>query len=90
MADERGTEVEGYKLTPEQMSFQKKFKMLKQIQELLKARSLGLALQMDNEQQLWENLEGEFQKLQPPKKSLHELPGMDFKEGGKPSYNLRY
>ena len=91
MADERGKPVEKWKLTPEQMNFQKRFRMLKQIQELLQARSMGLAIQMENEQELWQNLEGEFKKLQPPKKSLHELDGMDFKDAeGKPNYNLRY
>lgn len=78
--DIRGEAVEKYRLTPEQMAFQKKFKKLKQIQQLLEARSLGLAAQLKNEQALWQDLEGEFQTLQPPQKSLHELPGMNFPE----------
>jgi hypothetical protein len=80
MADERGKPVEKYRLTKEQMAFQKKFKKLKQMQQLLEARSLGLAMQMENERDLWNNLQGEFQRLQPPNKSIHELPGMDFPE----------
>ena len=88
--DVRGEEVEKWKLTKEQMSFQKRFALLKDIQALLEGRSLALALQARNEQELWESLEGEFMKLQPPQKALHELPGMDFEAGSRPSYNLRY
>ncbi len=80
MKDKRGEAVEKYRLTPEQMTFQKKFKRLKEIQQLLEARSLGLAVQLKNEQALWEDLEGEFRTLAPPQKSLHELPGMNFPE----------
>jgi len=90
MTDTRGKEVEKWRLTPEQMAFQKRFKMLKQIQELLEARSLSLGLQAQNEQGLWESLEGEFKKLRPPQKSLQELPGMDFKGEAGPAYNLKY
>jgi len=90
MADERGKPVEKWRLTKEQMSFQKRFKRLKQIQEMLEARSLGLALQAQNEQGLWQQLEGEFKRLRPPTKSLQELPGMDFKGEEGPSYNLKY
>ena len=89
--DPRGDKVEKYKLTKEQLSFQKQFKMLKQVQELLQARSIGLGMQIQDERELWESLEGEFRNLRPPQKALHELSGMNFKEEGEqPAWNLRY
>lgn len=103
--DVRGELVENYKLTPEQMKFQKRFKQLKQMQELMQQRSLGLALQMENERELWERLEGEFMRLRAPKQSVKELPGMNFPmerereeevgaevgaEEGTPPWHLKY
>jgi hypothetical protein len=92
--DIKGEEVERYKLTPEQLSFQKRFALLKNIQKLLEGRSLALALQTENERGLWERLNSEFSKLQPPARSINELPGMNFgqeqDQEQQPGWNLKY
>lgn len=78
--DERTAPVEKFRLTKEQMVFQKRMGTLRQIQELLQARSLLAAGEMKDLRELWRRLEGEFQTLEVPAEPVRELEGMEFEE----------
>ena len=89
-------EVENYRVTPEQESFQKKYAALKKIEALLKNRSLAEQARVQSLKQLWQELSGEYDKLQleAPEQPLEELEGMNDKgtepPADKPWYSLNY
>lgn len=80
MADQKTAPVEKFRLTKEQMQFQKRYKNLKQIQELLQMRTLGVQREAGDLTEMWQMLEGEFQMLTPPSEPVKELQGMQFNE----------
>lgn len=75
----RQREVEGYKLTEGQVRFQKKFSQLKAVQRLLEDRTLAEQERTRTLRALWQELNGEFQKLQleMPESSVQEFDGME-------------
>jgi hypothetical protein len=84
--DRKGAPVEEFRLTEGQRAFQGKFGKLRKLQELLQLRSLVAMREMNDVQQMWQQLEGEFQMLEPPKEPVRELQGMNFGEAeGSPS-----
>ncbi len=80
MADKREAPVEKYKLTKEQLDFQKRFKQLQKVRALLQLGTLDVMQRMETMQDLWKSLNLEAQMLQPPEKPINELPGMNFKD----------
>lgn len=73
----RTAEVEGFKLTPQQVGFQKRFKILKQKQQLLEGATLDTQERVRTLRSLWGELTGEFDKLQIPQEPTQELEGME-------------
>lgn len=71
--------VEKWKLTKEQLGFQKKFRQLKEIGSLLELGTLQKQQELKDLQGLWEELNMETQKLgqQAPKHPTFELFGQD-------------
>jgi hypothetical protein len=72
------SEVENYRITPEQQNFQQKYGSLKKVEMLLRNRTLAEQQRMMSLKQLWQELSGEFDKLQleAPEQPLEELEGM--------------
>jgi hypothetical protein len=80
--DERGKEVENYKITPAMRSIIKEHKRLKRIETVLRLGTEIKKREFENIRDMWESLQMESQKLQErmPKEPLRELEGMDFPE----------
>jgi len=78
--DKRGDAVESFKLTPEQMTFQKKFGNIKKIGEVLNLRMFQLKQETEELKGLYQVLDQEAQNLSPPEESTFELDGMNFPE----------
>jgi hypothetical protein len=70
-------EVEGYRLTPEQIGFQKKYKILKLKQQLLEGATLQTQERTRTLQGMWGELTGEFDKLQIPQEPTQGFEGME-------------
>lgn len=72
-------EVEEYRLTPEQMDFQKRYKRLKMVQSLLENETLKTQEKVKTLRSMWGELTGEFDKLQMnlPTEPVKELEGME-------------
>lgn len=72
-------EVEGYRLAPEQVEFQKKYKRLKLVQQLLENETLKTQEKVKGLRAMWGELTGEFDKLQMnlPTEPVKELEGME-------------
>ena len=88
MADKKGAKVEGYKLTPEQKGFQKRYRALQQMRLMLEAATFQEKAKFQNIQEMWKQLEGQFQMLQQntPAEPTQELSGMNFA----PDMNIKY
>ena len=78
--DKVGEKVEKYKLTKEQLRFQKQFKQLQMIRQLLQADSLRIQFDANNNRQLWRALQEKAQQLPIPRHPTNELDGMNFGE----------
>jgi len=78
MADVRGKPVEGYKLSDGQKNFQKQFKRLREIGEMLEAATLTKQMEMEDLRQMWLRLGQEIKALPIPQQATRELEGMDF------------
>lgn len=78
-------EVERYKLTDKQVSFQQKYKRLKSIQRLLEDETLATQERTKTLRSLWQELSGEFERLQltVPQEPIAEFDGME--EGVQPA-----
>jgi len=72
-------EVEEYRLTPEQVGFQKKYRRLKMVQQLLENETLKTQEKVKGLRAMWGELTGEFDKLQMdlPKEPVKALEGME-------------
>lgn len=81
-------EVEKYRLTPEQVSFQKRYKLLKQKQALLEGATMKEQEKIRTLRSLWGELTGEFDALQVPQAPTVEQEGMD--EGTEPAADSRW
>jgi len=81
-------EVEKYRLTPEQVGFQKKYKVLKMKQQLLEGATLKTQEQVRTLRGLWGELTGEFDKLQIPQEPTAEFEGME--EGTEPAADQKW
>jgi len=75
---ERGKKVEKYKLTPEQLEFQRKIKALQDTQKLLELGTIKFQRDAQDLRDMWEMLNEEFENIKPPLKKVRELPEMDF------------
>lgn len=78
MSDKKGEKVEGFRLTDEQKSFQKKVRTLNEVKQLLSLETLRQKAKFQNLQELWRNLEEEYSRVVPPTEAARELEGMDF------------
>jgi len=78
-------EVENYRIGPEQSRFQSKYKQLKAVQQLLEDQTLAQQERTRTLRSLWQELMGEFEKLQldPPETPVEEFDGME--PGTKPA-----
>ena len=79
--DLRGKDVEKWKLTDEQKSFQKQVKSYEKIREILNTRSLMISYEAKKVTDMMLELNKRFKMLQPPSQQVRELDGMNF---GKP------
>jgi len=81
----RQSEVERYRIAPEQISFQEKYKRLKGIERLLEAHTLATQQRTRTLKGAWQELSGEFQQLQltAPQEPTEEYDGME--EGTNPA-----
>ena len=72
-------EVERYKLTDKQTSFQQQYKKLKSIQRLLEDETLATQERTKTLRSLWQELSGEFERLQlnVPQEPTEEFDGME-------------
>jgi hypothetical protein len=70
-------EVEEFRLTPQQVGFNKRFRILKQKQQLLEGATLQTQERVKTLKGLWGELNGEFDKLQMPAEALQEFEGME-------------
>ena len=78
-------EVEGYKLTDKQVFFQQQYKKLRSIQRLLEDETLATQERTKTLRSLWQELSGEFERLQlnVPQEPIAEFDGME--EGTQPA-----
>ena len=91
--NEKGALVEGFKLTPEQLAFQKKFQVLQRVGMALNSKAFQLKLESDQLRQMYTVLDEEAKGLVPPTESTFELPDMNFEEEQVPEgadFRLRY
>lgn len=79
MPDKKGERVPKYKLTKEQVDFQKNFETVQKVQRALQMKSLALRAAGEQLQMQYAALDRIAQQIQPPEKPMHELEGMDFK-----------
>lgn len=72
-------EVEGYRLAPEQIDFQKKYRRLKLVQQLLENETLKTQEKVKGLRAMWGELTGEFDKLQMnlPTEPVKAIEGME-------------
>jgi len=80
MPDKRTSNVEKFKLTPEQIGFQKSFKKAKMIENLLRGAALQKMSEMNTIQELYKNLQISLDGMMKsaPVEPIRELQGMDF------------
>jgi hypothetical protein len=78
--DVRGEKVENFRLTKEQMDFQRKTKSVNQIRLALQLKLGMIRKEADNLKVLYDALEQEAQGIQIPQEPIKELPGMNFGE----------
>jgi len=80
--DIKGENVEKYKLTPEQVSWSKKYKSLKLIETMLKKQIMVQQNKFKTLQEMYGQLTKRFEGLaqQLPQEATHELDGMNFKK----------
>lgn len=81
-------EVESYRLTPEQVQFQKKWKVLQVKRQLLEGATLKTQDQVRTLRSLWGELTGEYDKLQIPQEPVTEVEGME--EGTAPAADNKW
>lgn len=81
----RQSEVERYRIAPEQISFQERYKRLKRIEQMLEAQTLATQQRTRTLKGAWQELNGEFQQLQlnAPQEPTEEYDGME--EGTQPA-----
>ena len=78
MPDEKGTKVEKYKLSEEQLEFAKKFKRMQKVRKLLEERVIKLNMESAKIQEIFKQLDEEAQALDVPKETLRNFPDQDF------------
>ena len=78
--DTKGAPVENYRLTEEQVAFQKKFGTMQKIRKLLEAKTLQLKYEGDNLAEQWKIWETGLKSLDIPTEAVKDLPGMNFEE----------
>jgi len=86
----KGDKVEKYRLTDEQLKFQKRFRSLNEVRDLLQLRTLGIRSEVEDVEELWRILQEGYQwlKASQPKESTKQFYDMDFvpKEKGTIQY----
>ena len=75
-----GDKVEGYKLTDQQMAFQKEFGKIQKVKRFLQSRMMDISGQVQNIRQLFQALNEREASLPVPNSPTHEVPGMEFSE----------
>lgn len=93
MVDEKGKPVERYKLTKEQVGFQKRFAKVQEARQFIKSRFGKLSEEVQTLRFMLQFVEDEATQLESPEEPLHDLPGMEFppKVGGnKEQFMLRF
>lgn len=73
-----GNKVPKYKLTDDQVNFQKQYAQLRKVAKLLEQKTLMLQSQSKSVAEAWLNLRKQFKMLSPPQEPTKEIPGMDF------------
>lgn len=97
MADKRGADVEKWRLSDEQLDFQKKYKSLRMIEEMLKMETMRLQQEGNELGRMWQILSDKFERISIPRSPVKEMPGMDFGETSEapegmqnPPWSLQY
>jgi len=89
--DTKGAPVEKWKLTPEQKSFQQKFKTLTGLRNMLMSEQFRIQYEAENLQELFKMLDGQMKGLKIPENGTHDLSDQDFPNEGKPEdFSIRY
>lgn len=79
--DEKGEKVETWRMTKEQLAFQRAWKKHKAVEKVLRALTEAQQNKMTTLRELWEGLSMSYDNLtrNAPTEVLRELEGMDFR-----------
>ena len=80
--NQRGAKVERFRLSKEQLSFQKSFSRLKEVEQMLQQKQLMVQKEVESMQEMWQMLSEGYKALGiiAPKKPIVEFGDMNFRE----------